>query len=517
MKKFLSLVLMIFTLFAVVGCASTTTLETTTTLTPTTFQDTTTLNLEFTINYYEVQEMILLGNNELSEEELVVAVVLGGSHTFAKTNKDRYFAWGNNNNGQLGDGTTENRLLPVEITDSFPLDVGEKINYFVAGDKHSGMVTNFGRVFTWGWNFSGRLGDGTSTQRINPTDITENFSLEMGDKITYLTMGMQTSAAISSSGRIFTWGANASGQLGDGTIFNKTLPTDISANFNTETDEKVELISLGYVHSAALTNQGRVFTWGNNAYGQLGDGTNSFRVSPVNITDNFNFASDELAMGIDLGENFTMLFTNKSNLFTFGLNDKGQLGNGNTDNSSIPLNINNQFTLQAEDRIIKISSGRLHSSFITSDYRVFIWGDNDFGQLGNGSFVKRNSPYEITNNLMLSAGEIISSISLSYGGTSLVTSLGQIKIWGNNDNGQLGNGSTSISSLPIDIVNKNRDSILLETQELHVGETITLYEDERIGYIFSGWYTSDDLSTLFTATVMPGEDVNLYGQWDYEN
>lgn len=517
MKKFLSLVLMIFTLFVVIGCTSTTTLETTTTLTPTTIDDTTTLNLEFTINYYEVQEMILLGNNELSEGELVVAVVMGGSHTFARTNKDRYFAWGNNNNGQLGDGTTEDRLSAVEITDSFSLEVGEKINYFVAGDRHSGAVTNFGRVFTWGWNFSGRLGDGTSTQRINPTDITENFSLEVGDKIAYLTMGMQTSAAISSTGRVYAWGANASGQLGDGTIFNKNLPTDITAKFNTETDEKVVLISLGYVHSAALTNQGRVFTWGNNAYGQLGDGTNSFRINPVDITNNFNFASDERAMGINLGENFTILFTNKSNLFTFGLNDKGQLGNGNTDNSSTPININNQFTLQAEDRIIKISSGEAHSSFITSNYRVFIWGDNEFGQLGNGSFVKRISPYEITNNLMLKTDELIYSISLSYGGTSLVTSLGQLKIWGNNDNGQLGNESTNTSSLPIDIVNKDYQSILLETQDLHVGESITLYEDERIGYEFSGWYTTDDLSTLFTTTVMPEEDINLYGQWNYVN
>ncbi|MDD3712401.1 MAG: InlB B-repeat-containing protein [Candidatus Izemoplasmatales bacterium] len=499
------------------GCTSTTTLETTTTLTLSTLEDTTTMNLEFTINYYEVQEMILLGNNELSEGELVVAIILGGSHSFARTNKDRYFAWGNNNNGQLGDGTTEDRLTPVEITDSFPLEAGEKINYFVAGDKHSGAITNLGRVFTWGWNFTGRLGDGTSTQRINPTDITENFSLDTGDKIIFLTMGMQTSAAISSSGRIYTWGANSSGQLGDGTIFNKTLPTDITANFNTDTDEKVVFISLGYVHSAALTNQGRVFTWGNNAYGQLGDGTNSFRVNPVDITENFSFANDEWAMEIDLGENFTILFTNKSNLYTFGLNDKGQLGSGNTDNTPTPLNINNQFTLQAEDKIIRISSGRSHSSFITSNYRVFIWGDNEFGQLGNGSFVMRNSPYEITNRLMLNAGETIYSISLSSGSSSLVTSLGQLKIWGNNDNGQLGNDSTNTSSLPIDIVNKNRESILRETQDFHVGETIDLYEDERTGYVFSGWYTSEDLSTLFTSTVMPGEDVNLYGKWDYEN
>ncbi|MDY0010459.1 MAG: InlB B-repeat-containing protein, partial [Candidatus Izemoplasmatales bacterium] len=73
------------------------------------------------------------------------------------------------------------------------------------------------------------------------------------------------------------------------------------------------------------------------------------------------------------------------------------------------------------------------------------------------------------------------------------------------------------SSLPIDIVNKDYQSILLETQDLHVGESITLYEDERIGYEFSGWYTTDDLSTLFTTTVMPEEDINLYGQWNYVN
>ncbi|MDY0140107.1 MAG: hypothetical protein RBR50_10435, partial [Candidatus Izemoplasmatales bacterium] len=426
----------------------------------------------FDIEYYDTTEVSLLGSIELELDKSFLSLSTGRSHIIAKMDNDKYYAWGSNNYGQLGDGTTETKTQPVEITESFDLIEGEQIINYSLGDSHSAALTNEGRVLTWGNNLSGRLGDGTTTSTAIPIDITQNFNLHLNEEIKYITTGYLSGAAITSEYRVFTWGDNSSGQLGDGTITNRYNPTDITSMFNLSINERVTYISIGNVHSAAITNEGRLFTWGNNAYGQLGDGTNNLRVKPYDITENLNLNLDEEILGLDLGKNNNILFTSENRVFVWGLNNYGQLGNGTVTNKSTPVDITNQFSFQQEESIIKVTSGYSHLFLITSNNRIFSWGDNQYGQLGNGSSINQLNPIEITDEFGLSDEESIFSISLGDGLSAMVTSEGKVFTWGNNDKHQLGDGGILIKSSPMNIIEREIHKGFLKKETILANSTL---------------------------------------------
>jgi alpha-tubulin suppressor-like RCC1 family protein len=138
--------------------------------------------------------------------------------------------WGQNYDGQLGDGTTTSRNVPTEITSRFSLNSSDKITSLSLGSSHSSALSATGRVFMWGSNWAGQLGDGTTTKRNVPTEISSEFSFAAGDKITSLSLDSSHSSALSATGRVFMWGSNFSGQLGDGTTTSRIVPSEIQAN-----------------------------------------------------------------------------------------------------------------------------------------------------------------------------------------------------------------------------------------------------------------------------------------------
>ena len=134
-------------------------------------------------------------------------------------------------------------------------------------------------------------------------DRTAEFNLAVGEIIISISTGEFHSAALTSEGRLFTWGRNAFGQLGDGTTIDKHVPTDITNKFNLATGETITSFSLGFHHSLALTSAGRIFTWGNNSSGQLGDGTTVDKNVPTDITSQFNLVVGESILSASLGGN----------------------------------------------------------------------------------------------------------------------------------------------------------------------------------------------------------------------
>jgi alpha-tubulin suppressor-like RCC1 family protein len=181
--------------------------------------------------------------------------------------------------GQLGDGTTTDRNRPTLISFNF-FQNGETIQSVSAGGSHSIAITTNGQVYTWGRNGSGQLGDGTTTDRNRPSLISFN-SLQDWEKIQSVSAGASHNFAMTTNGRVYTWGANWYGQLGDGTTTNLSLPTLIGFN-SLQDGETIQSVSGGDYHSIAMTTNGRVYTWGANWYGQLGDGTlNNVKFSPL--------------------------------------------------------------------------------------------------------------------------------------------------------------------------------------------------------------------------------------------
>jgi alpha-tubulin suppressor-like RCC1 family protein len=172
-------------------------------------------------------------------------------------------------------------------------------------------------------------------------DVTSNFDLQGEDKITSMALGFFHSSALSSLGNVFTWGYNSGGQLGDGTKNNKFLPIDISARFSVSNEESIISLSLGREHSAALSEDGRIFTWGSNFYGELGDGDAVTKSSPIEKNYAFSLRAADYIINIDLNSNHSSAVSMLGDVFMWGSNNDGQLGIGTPliYRNTIPINI----------------------------------------------------------------------------------------------------------------------------------------------------------------------------------
>jgi|GEM_PF-2343804 len=410
----------------------------------------------------------------LSTNEKVISVSAGNRHSLAVTSLGKVFGWGARSNGQVGDGSTFQQVLsPVNITSNFVgLMTNEIVTSVSAAGDSSHAITSLGKFFSWGKDDFGQVGNGSTTGNITrPSNITDEFMwTTTNEKVVSVVTGMMHSAAITSLGKVYTWGNNGDGELGNGGANSSTsLPENITANFaGLGAGEIVTSITAGAGHSFALTSLGKVYAWGSDSHGQLGNGNGTTNVSlPENITANFtDLGAGEIVTFIAAGESHSMALTSLGKVFAWGDAYRGQLGNGSSGSGSLsvetPENITANFTdLETGEIVTSIAAGGHHSFALTSLGKVFAWGDAYRGQLGNGSSgsgsLSVETPENITANFVeLATNEIVSPI---IGGTTsdfsfFVTSLGKVFSCGNNNYGQLGNGTITDANLPDNITIK---------------------------------------------------------------
>lgn len=375
-------------------------------------------------------------------------VSLSSSHSSALSLTGQVFMWGNNQYGQLGDGTSTNINIPTEITSAFSLAAGDQIISLSLGVNSSSALSATGRVFMWGFNDNGKLGDGTTTDRNFPTEITSRFSLAAGDQIISLSLGWYHSSALSETGRVFMWGYNGSfGLLGDGTTASRNIPTEITSKFSLSEGDQIISLTLGWYHSSALTSFGRVFMWGSNGDGELGDGTTTNRLVPTEITS--SFPPFLMIISISLGKDHSTALSATGRVFMWGNNYFGELGDGTTVDRYVPTEITSRFLLEESDQIISLSLSVYYSSALSETGRVFMWGNNEYGQLGDGTTTQRNVPFETTSTFSLAASDQIISLSLGAYHSSALSETSRVFMWGFNGNGQLGDGTTTNRNVPV--------------------------------------------------------------------
>ncbi len=241
----------------------------------------------------------------------VKSVSAGGVHSIAIKEDGSLWAWGDNIYGQLGDGTTTSSHSPVKIMDG--------VRSVSAGGCRSVAIKDDGSLWAWGDNGSGQLGDGTTTSSHSPVKIM--------DGAMSVSAGYAHSIAIKDDGSLWTWGDNYSGQLGDGTTTSRHSPVKIM--------DGVKSVSAVGSHSIAIKDDGSLWTWGHNLYGQLGDGTTTNRHSPVKIMDR--------AMTVSAGGDFevyhSIAIKDDGSLWAWGYNYWGQLGDGTTTSRHSPVKI----------------------------------------------------------------------------------------------------------------------------------------------------------------------------------
>ena len=212
-----------------------------------------------------------------------VHVSAGGFHNIVLASNGSLFSWGDNHYGELGDGTDSSRSSPVSVNMRGVLN-GKNIVQVSAGFYHTIALSSDGSIFSWGYNYYGQLGDGTTTSRLSPVSVNMSGVLN-GKNIIQVSTGTYHTIALSSDGSIFAWGFNENGELGDGTNTSRSSPASVKIG-GVSSGKKITYVKAGDYYAIALSNDGFLFSWGSNDQGQLGDGSQVSRSTPT-ITSTF--------------------------------------------------------------------------------------------------------------------------------------------------------------------------------------------------------------------------------------
>ncbi len=237
------------------------------------------------------------------------------------------------------------------------------------------------------------------------------------------------------------------GQLGNNDTSDQSVPVDVNG-----LSGEVTAIAAGDSHTCALMLSGAVKCWGNGASGQLGNGSESARLEPVNVTD-----LGGVALAITAGNYHTCALTSQGGVKCWGSGLDGQLGNSETDNQLVPVDV-----AGLGSDVLSISAGDSHTCALMSTGTAKCWGNGNSGRLGNNDVVNQLVPVEVVG---LTSG----LLSLAAGGlhSCAVTSSGGAKCWGYGFSGQLGNNSTSDALVPVDVLVLSGEVVALATGFVH--------------------------------------------------
>jgi len=298
-----------------------------------------------------------------------------------------------------------------------------------AGGHHTCAITNGGGAKCWGWNAHFELGDGTMTDRWTPVD-----TVGLASGVRALAPGWYHTCALTDGGGIKCWGDNSFGQIGDGlsSSYYRPTPADVVG-----LSSGAVAVAPGYGHTCAVTRSGGAKCWGRNRDGELGDGTLTTRATPVDVVGLSGGVT-----AIAAGTGHTCALTSAGGVKCWGGNYAGDLGDGTTISRPTPVDV-----VGLSSGVTAIGAGWAHSCALTSGGGVRCWGYNSNGQLGDGTTASRMTPVNVVG---LSSGVL----AIAVGGhhTCALTNAGGVKCWGSNGNGQLGDGTPVSRMTPEDVV-----------------------------------------------------------------
>ncbi len=397
----------------------------------------------------------------------VKSMALGDNFTCAVISWGRLKCWGENTHGQLGDGSHTGSPLPLTVNLS-----GRSVQQAATGAGHTCVLTQAGSVLCWGDNNYGQLGDGTTAESSTPVTVT------LGSSAVWIAAGGSTSCAVLSGGGVKCWGLGDSGQLGDassGTGHHQSTAADVqvvASGVLTGTTQ----VALGSNFACALLAGGLVDCWGKNDWGQVGQGTNSpgmwTYATPVLAELGGSPLQGVKQITAGGAHACVRMYTNR--LKCWGLGEVGQLGVGSSGSgvySALPLTVIDHYqpyggSIPYLEVVSQVSAGGAHTcAFLKWDgsnpYRC--WGDNSSGQLGDGGESRARQsgarslsdfrPYPtLVGDLLKFGSPPLAKIAGGSAFTCALTLAGSVKCWGANDGGQLGNGSFAESDTPVGVV-----------------------------------------------------------------
>ncbi|WP_239796011.1 RCC1 domain-containing protein [Candidatus Nitrotoga arctica] len=364
-------------------------------------------------------------------ESSAVAIAAGWRHTCALTTAGGVKCWGDNSAGQLGDNTTTNRLTPVNVS-----GLGSGVAAIAARYDHTCVITTAGGVKCWGVNTYGQLGDNTTMNRLTPVDVSG-----LGNGVAAIAASYDHTCALTTVGGVKCWGKNDLGQLGDDSYMNRLTPVDVSGLAS-----GVAAIAAGGLHTCALTTAGGVKCWGSNVFGEIIDNYGELDYGTPEEVRGLSTG----VMAIAAGSGFTCALTRAGEIKCLGVAIGGEMGNvcnavHMLSNCLTPVDVTG-----FASSVSAIYAGYWHVCALTTAGGVKCWGNNEYGQLGNSVHGQGSSSIPL-DVLGLASG--VSAIAAGGGAhTCALTTAGGVKCWGLNTSGQLGDGSATKRSTPVDVI-----------------------------------------------------------------
>jgi alpha-tubulin suppressor-like RCC1 family protein len=323
------------------------------------------------------------------------AIAGGGPHSIALKNDGTVWTWGDNNAGQLGDGTTLGTFVPVQVVGPGGSGYLNGIAMVAGGDWHTIALKNDGTVWTWGYNNYGELGDGTTASSSTPVQVKGPGGSGFLTGITAIAGGYLHTIALKDDGTVWTWGYNGYGELGNGTTTDSSVPIQVVGQGGLGYLAGIVAIGGGSSHTVALKNDGTVWTWGDNNYGELGDGTTTNRSAPVRVVGQGGSGFLSGITAISSGEFHIIALKDDGTVWTWGRNEYGQLGDGTTTSTSTPVHVIAPGGLENLSNVKAVSGGRWHTVILKNDATVWTWGFNFQGELGDGTMNDSYLPVQV--------------------------------------------------------------------------------------------------------------------------
>jgi alpha-tubulin suppressor-like RCC1 family protein len=349
------------------------------------------------------------GNSGAAERKIVacqkvVRMDAGREYSLILKSDSTLWTCGYNYYGQLGDGTTNQRLTPVQVMSS--------VQSVAAGGYHSLILKGDGTLWVCGDNGSGQLGDGTTNQRLTPVPVMTS--------VQSMVAGYYHSLILKTDGTLWACGYNINGQLGDGTTTERHSPVLVMSS--------VQSMAAGGYHSLILKTDGTLWACGRNDYGQLGDGTTIERYTPVQVMSG--------VQSVAAGDSHSLIEQSDGSLWACGYNYYGQLGDGTRTARSTPV--------QVMSNVQIVDSKNFYSLILKNDNTLWGCGQNGNGQLGDGTTTDRWMPVQVMTSVQSMAAGAYYSLMLKKDNT----------LWscGNNGNGQFGDGTTNDRYSPVRII-----------------------------------------------------------------
>ncbi|MCM2356576.1 MAG: hypothetical protein NDI77_00330 [Geobacteraceae bacterium] len=359
-------------------------------------------------------------------------------------------AWGYNEYGQLGNNSSDNSSSPVAVQSLLP------ITGMAAGGTHTVAFGNNSTAWAWGNNGYGQLGNNSTTASSKPVQVVIDANSTPLTKVIAVAAGGNHTLALDGDGVVWAWGQNDYGQLGDGTDTDQSVAVPVLKDAAGAPLPRVKMIAAGGGHSLALLEDGTVLAWGHNGSGQLGDGATSTdrKLLPVRVVVDTANTPLTRVVAIAAGGSHSLALDEDGTVWAWGYNALGQLGNGDS--------IDRRFAVKVPGfvgptplaaGVVPLAAGLSHSLAIDGSGNVRAWGLSFYGQLGNGKSRTKEPEYSPVQVVIDANNTPLTGVTAvtAVGHHSLAFAGGKAWSWGANTFGQLGNGTTDNSSFALPV------------------------------------------------------------------